>query len=418
MDNKSVFNATVCIIGIAIFLIHTINILLKKDRRKDENNLLFFIIFSTLHLAAYLAFTIIKVNYTSDGFIIGFYTTFYIMNNVQLLLFFYYAVLYIGTKKKMIDVVSIINICLFGVYVILDIVNIFNHMFFDSVNGVYTRAKTMFFSQGYQLFAFATVFALAVFNKKLKPTEKIAFSVYCILPLIAIVLQNRFAGYAIAYLSVIIAVEVLFLFINVRKNMELAQEAKRNKEIEIKIMMSQIKPHFVYNTLASISTLIKIDPDKAQKGLDNFTEYLRTNLSSLTDTGLILFSDELRHIETYLALEKMRFEERLNVVYDIKARDFMVPPLSIQPIVENAVKHGILKKIEGGVISIKSFENKNAFVIEIRDDGIGFNPEEVTGPDHIGLKNVKYRIETMCRGDIKVSSELNKGTRVTVYFYK
>lgn len=420
MDNKSIFNATICIIGIAFLLIHTIDILLKKDRRKDENNLLLFIVFTMVHFATYLTFTLIKVNYSSNPLIIGFYTTFYIMNNIEAVLLFAYTVNYISAPKKVLNIVTIINLSVFGVFVILDIVNIFTHIFFYADNASYVRADAMFVSQIYQFVGLAMVLILTAFNKKLKTTEKIAFAIYCVLPLVAIILQNAFSGYAIAYLSIIISIEILFLFVNVRRNIELVNEARKNKEAEVMVMMSQIQPHFIYNTLASISTLIKIDPDKAQKGLDAFTEYLRANLSSLTQNGLIPFSNELRHIETYLELEKMRFDERLIINYDIKVKDFLVPPLSVQPIVENAVKHGILKKIEGGTITIKTFEDNNAYIVQISDDGVGFDTKSFKDDEniHIGINNVRFRISSMCHGDMEIESEIDKGTKVTVKFYK
>jgi len=418
MDSKSVFNATVCIIGIALFLIHTVNISLKKNRRKDENYLLAFVIFNACHFATYLALTLIRINYTSDNLIMAFYTVFYIMNSFESLLLFVYATIYFPIKKKTSNILLVVSLALYTVFVALIITNIFNHMFFYSVNGVYTRSKTMFISQGYQFITFVMVFYLAVSNKKVEIAEKIAFSVYCAIPLLAIIIQNLLPGYAVGYLSLVIAIEVLFLFVNVRKNMELADVAKKNKEAEVKIMISQIQPHFIYNTLASISTLIKIDPEKAQKGLDDFTDYLRANLSSLSKNGLVSFADELRHVETYLSLEEMRFQDRLKVVYDIKTKDFMVPALSLQPLVENAAKHGILKKIEGGTISIKTYENNAAHIVEISDDGVGFDPNDVKGNDHFGLNNVKYRISSMCKGSLEVKSEINKGTTVTVFFYK
>lgn len=420
MDNKSVFNATICVIGIAFLIIHAVNIFLKKGRRRDENRLLFFVLFTIVHFATYLTFTFVKVNYSSDPLIMGFYTTFYIFNNVESLLLFAYALAYIASSKKIVKISTIINLSIFGVFFILDITNIFTHFFFYSDGGVYTRTRIMIISQGYQFISLVMVFIFTVFNKKVATTEKIAFSLYCTLPFVAIILQNAFPGYALAYLSIIVSIEILFLFVNVKKNITLAQEAKRTKEVEVKMMMSQIQPHFIYNTLASISTLIKIDPDKAQEGLDAFTEYLRANLSSLTDTGLISFSNELKHIETYLSLEKMRFDDRLSVKYDINTSNFLVPPLSIQPIVENAVKHGILKKIEGGEISIKTTEDNNAYIVEISDNGVGFDINSLNKDDnnHIGLNNVKYRVQSMCRGDVVVKSEINKGTVVTVLFYK
>lgn len=365
-------------------------------------------------------FIFIKVKFTCNSLIIGFYTTFYLFNNIQLLLLFLYTISYLQLSKKTRDISLIINYSVFAFYIILDIVNIFTHTFFGAEDGQYVRTKLMIISQGYQFVAFAMVFILAMTNKKLGKEEKIAFSVYCILPFIAIVIQNFFPGYAIAYLSIIISIEILFLFINVRKNIVLADIAKRNKDAEVKIMMSQIQPHFIYNTLASISTLIEIDPKKAEKALDDFTNYLRANLSSLTETHLISFGDELRHIETYLSLEKMRFEERLNIVYDIKTKNFMVPPLSIQPIVENAVKHGILKKVEGGTIVIKTCETPTSYIVEVDDDGVGFVVSEHKKDDnqHVGLTNVESRLSSMCHGSMKIESEPNKGTKVQVTLLK
>ena len=418
MDSKAVFNATICILGIAIFLIHSVDLVLKKGKRRDEIHLLVFFLFTAFHFATYLTFTLIKTIYTSNPFIIGFYTAFYIMNNLELLFFFVYAITYISPKKKVKDVLSWIHFGLLAIFLVLDVINVFAPIFFYAENGVYMRAKTMFISQGYQLVSFSMIFILALSSKKINITEKIAFVLYCVLPFGAIIVQNLLPGYAIAYLSIVISIEILYLFANVRKNVDLANEARKNKEAEVLLMMSQIKPHFVYNTLSSISTLIKINPDKAQKALDDFTEYLRMNLSTLSDSHCIPFEKELRHIEIYLALESMRFDERLSVDYEIQEKDFLVPPLSIQPLVENAVKHGILKKIEGGKITIRTYQDKGAHVVEIIDDGVGFDPKilEQNGNEHVGLKNVSYRLSSMCDAEMDIQSELGKGTTITVRF--
>ena len=184
--------------------------------------------------------------------------------------------------------------------------------------------------------------------------------------------------------------------------------------------MSQIQPHFVYNSLSSISTLIPIDPKKAQEALDNFTEYLRHNISSLTETKLIPFDNELKHVETYISLEKIRFNDRINVTYDIKAKDFYVPPLSIQPIVENAIKHGILKKIEGGNLIIKTYETEKSYVVEVIDDGVGFDISSIDfdSNKHFGINNIKQRLKSMCNGTLEITSEPNKGAKSVISFYK
>ena len=420
MENNTVFNATVCIIGFLILAVHLISIAIKKDKRKDEKELLYFFLFTMIHFAAYLAFTFIKQVHTSDAFIIAFYTTFYIMNNIEVLLLFRYMSSYVDVPEKTDKIISTINVSLFIVYFLLDVANIFTGMFFTSNYGVYTRSDMMIFSQGYQFIMFIIIAVVTLSNKKLNVREKIAFSVYCFLPFVAIIIQNIFKGYAIAYASIIIAIEGLFVFLSIERNLELSRQEQKIKESQIKIMISQIQPHFIYNSLSSISTMITIDPEKARSALDNFTEYLRHNLQSLTETNMIPFEKELQHIKTYVELEKMRFGQRIEVIYDTNVTDFNIPPLSIQPLVENSIKHGILKKLEGGTVTIKSYENDMDYVVEITDNGVGFNPDALDTKDnnHVGLNNIGYRIKKICDGDMKISSTPDKGTDIVVTFSK
>lgn len=420
MSGNSIFNITVCIMGIFILAIHSVNLWAKKNRRRDEETLLQFFLFTIVHFATYLAFTLIKTRRTGDAFIIAFYTAFYIMNNLEVFFLFRYARSYIEIEPKKAKVLTVANLLLLAVFVALDILNIFTGIFFTASGGVYLRSKTMILSQGYQFVTFAVIFIVAVTSDKLTAREKTAFGFYCFLPLIAILLQNAFKGYAIAYASIVLAIEILFLFLSAQKNILIAKEEEKNKEAQIRIMLSQIQPHFIYNSLSSISTLISIDPEKAQAALDTFTEYLRHNIASLTETRLIPFEDELKHIESYVALEKMRFGDRVRVVYEIQAKDFYVPPLSVQPLVENAIKHGILKKLEGGELTIRSFEDADAFIVEVRDDGVGFRMEDVvfSGNKHFGLNNIRYRIEKICGGEMTVSSAPDEGACVTLRFHK
>ena len=420
MSSSIVFNSTVCIIGIVIFLIHVVNLVIKKNKRKDEMTLLYFFVLTIVHFFAYLCFTIIKLNYTSNAFIIAFYTAFYIMNNLQVLLFFLYTQRYLFVQPGVSKKLTIFNYLSFSAFVILDVINIFTGIFFTAKDGEYTRSPAMILSQGYQFIILLTVFSVIISNDKLLKREKTAFGFYCFLPLVAILLQNIFKGYAIAYASIIISIEILILFINVQKNIVIAEEKEKNKEVQIKMMLSQIQPHFIFNSLSSISTLIEIDPEKAQAALDDFTEFLRCNISSLSDINLIPFEDELRHIEAYVKLEKMRFGERVNAVYDIQTTSFYVPPLSIQPIVENAIKHGILKKLQGGNVIIRTYEKDSLYVVEVEDSGVGFCVEDLDLDNnmHIGISNIKYRVENSCNGKLKIESETEKGTKVEIIFPK
>ena len=420
MSGNLIFNASICIVGIAILLIHTVNLFIKKNKRKDEFALLNFLLLTIAHFSIYLAFTFLRVNYTNKPFIIGFYTTFYIFNNLEAFFLYFYVTRYVEFNHRIKNILTIAVSILLGIFITLDFINIPTGIFFYYDGADYARSGVMIVSQIYQFIILAIVFMVALLNKKLVIRERIAFFLYCLLPGVAIVLQNAFKGYAIAYLSIIIAIEILFFFLNVQKNIQLVEEQQKNKEAQIKIMMSQIQPHFIYNSLSSISTLIPLDPNKAQNALDDFTEYLRHNLSSLTETKLIPFEDELRHIQTYVSLEKVRFNDRVNVIYDIEVKDFSVPPLSIQPIVENAIKHGILKKIEGGTISIKTYSTKDSYVVEVIDNGVGFdmNSIDFEANKHFGINNIRHRIKSMCNGSLEIISEINKGTKAVITFKK
>ena len=419
-NTNIVFNITICLMGSLILFVHLADLIIKRNKRKDEKWLLSFIAFTIFHFLVYLTYTLVKLEYTSNSFVMGFYTIFFIFNNIEVLLYFLYMMSFADVSKGWRRHLYSTNGLAFIIFVILDLLNLHYKFFFYAEDGNYMRSRYMIVSQGYQIVVLAAVFIISVFNKKLNVREKIAFSSYCILPLIATILQNIFAGYAITYATIIVAVEILFFFVNVQKNIDLLQEEEKNQEAQVKLMLSQIQPHFMYNSLSAISTLITTDPEKAQTSLDEFTEYLRTNLASITETRLIPFVTELKHIQTYVSLEKMRFNDRINVIYDIGTTDFFIPPLTIQPIVENAIKHGILKKIEGGTVTITTYETDTEVIVEIKDDGIGFDLKNINFDEnvHFGLKNISYRIKQTCNGDLNITSKKNVGTNIRVTFKK
>jgi len=183
---------------------------------------------------------------------------------------------------------------------------------------------------------------------------------------------------------------------------------------KISLMLSQIKPHFLYNSLAIIQRLCAKDPKLAEETVVEFTEYLRGNMDSLAVESLIPFAKELHHLESYLALEKKRFGARLNVVYEIFTENFSLPVLTVQPIVENAVRHGVTKREEGGTVTIRTEESEKDIVITVRDDGAGFDPDAKKhgGRQGIGMENVSKRLAAMCGGALTVTSAAGIGTTV------
>lgn len=188
-------------------------------------------------------------------------------------------------------------------------------------------------------------------------------------------------------------------------------------EAEVNLMVSQIRPHFVYNTLSSIAMLCKLDPDTAYEATINFSDYLRGNMDALKQTEPVPFSRELKHLKKYLYIEKLRFQDKLNIIYDIEAEDFPVPLLSIQPLVENAVKHGVGMKEEGGTVSIATRDVGDAYEVVITDDGVGFDPSQVPvdeGRSHVGMANTKKRLMEQCGAFVTVESAPGKGTTARI----
>jgi LytS/YehU family sensor histidine kinase len=178
------------------------------------------------------------------------------------------------------------------------------------------------------------------------------------------------------------------------------------------LMLSQINPHFVYNTLSTIAAMCDTSPKQAKYLTIDFAQYLRRNIGTLTSEELIPFEQEMEHVACYLKIEKARFRERLNVIYSIQCKNFSIPPLTVQPLVENAIKHGITKKASGGTVKISTFEEDTHYVVEIIDDGVGFDFENAEM--HVGIKNVQNRVASACRGTVTIKSTLGVGTRVTI----
>ncbi len=200
----------------------------------------------------------------------------------------------------------------------------------------------------------------------------------------------------------------------------LVQKELELEDSRIRVMLSQIQPHFLFNTLNSIYHLCPVDAEKAQQAIAEFSDYLRGNLSSLSLREPVPFETELDCVQHYLYLEKMRFEEELTVVYDIQAHGFLLPVLTVQPLAENAVKHGLCRKPGGGTLRIASREYPEHYEVIIADDGVGFDPVRADGDEriHIGIENTKRRLWAMNHSTLTVQSRLGEGTTATIRIRK
>ena len=185
-------------------------------------------------------------------------------------------------------------------------------------------------------------------------------------------------------------------------------------ESRISTMMSQIRPHFIYNTLGSIEQLCKMDPPKAGELVHNFAKYLRGNFGELDNPKPILMSREMEHVRHYVSIENVRFPD-MTFMFEMNSDDFKIPALTIQPIVENAIKHGLMKLQKGGSVRVVSYENESNYFISVTDDGVGFDTTAwIDDRKHVGLRNIRERLKVMVNGTLEIESTPGVGTTVII----
>lgn len=352
------------------------------------------------------------------------YGTFLFFASASPLLLFYtrYMIEYLSPRVKVNPVFWRLSLVLGSIYMFLCVVSLYNGMFFCILDGnIYQRGGSFWISQLIPFILYGiSVSMVIVYRRYLDRKEILSFLSYVIFPIAAMVIQIQF--YGLSLLTPAIMLSLLFIFVNIQLNGEIMQKEQEKElaESKIAVMNTQIQSHFLYNILSLIRQLCDSDPSMAKEAVTEYSFFLRANMFALNDIsegrGMISFEQEIGHVKNYLKLERMRFGDRLKVVYKIEAVDFQLPALSIQPLVENAVRHGILKKEEGGTVTIKSEEDGTGFTVVIQDDGVGMGmKQEDSGSRlHIGIKNVKSRIASMSGGSVEICDNLGKGTMVVI----
>jgi len=217
-------------------------------------------------------------------------------------------------------------------------------------------------------------------------------------------------------------VDALELKYRIRALVAMKQSIHERLRMEAAYLQAQIHPHFLFNTINSIMALSEIDTDKMRSLGEAFTSFLRISFDLLNTKQLVELAHELRLTEAYLFIEQERFGERLAVVWELDPNlSLLLPPLSIQPLVENAVKHGVLKRIEGGTIHIRITRQESGTLVEVRDNGKGMEQKQVIqllnravrGRQGIGVANTNQRLMQLYGRGLSISSKPNAGTSVS-----
>ena len=272
------------------------------------------------------------------------------------------------------------------------------------------------------LIAILLINLVGVMQRRKQFSRKVLLSLLVtILPLLVALLVQLFMDvYPLIDISYVLSALSMYSLIqsdqierHIRQQQEIVHQQQELAHQRASVMVLKMRPHFIYNTLMSIYGLCNQDPQKARQVILDFTNYLRKNFNAVSSDTPIPFSAELEHARAYLAVEKAQYEEMLLVDFDTPFTRFRLPPLTLQPIVENAIKHG-MNPYEGPLrVSIQTRHTEDGSVITVEDNGPGFDPVEDSEP-HLALTNIRERLLMMCDGKLEAAPRDGGGTTVTV----
>lgn len=199
------------------------------------------------------------------------------------------------------------------------------------------------------------------------------------------------------------------------------EESEELREQEKEAIIHQLNPHFIFNLLGAVRIAIRTDPELAYDRIYDFSRYLRAVFRSFESRENVLFKEEVSDVLSFINLEKLRFGDRIGFCTDIREEGFMLPPLSVIRLVENALIHGLERGERRGTIMVRSYRTPSEYIVQVEDDGTGFDAEAYErlsgdgGPKAGGLLNARYRMKTMVNGSLDIQSFIGIGTVVTLH---
>lgn len=292
---------------------------------------------------------------------------------------------------------------------------------FDS-NNVYHQGPWIFWSSAMAVCgllpgAVHVIRCKSIFIETLRYT---LLSVYAILALF-VALEGVF-GHSLTVVGETLAMLFLYSIAIYEAKCTRMEREKTILQTRAYLENSMVNSHFIYNSLSVIQELIEENPKLAEETIGHLARFYRKDLNLKMKEGLISIKDEMQYVRDYLYIEGIRFEDDLTVVYEVDEElDFDIPFLSVQPLVDNAICHGIRGWKGKGTVTLRIFQENGQNIVEIQDDGAGFDPESLKeiSPDgsryiSIGLRSVQERMKILCHGSLDIRSEKKKGTTVRI----
>lgn len=303
--------------------------------------------------------------------------------------------------------------------------DISRQFYYLDAQGNYTRGPLYWMCQFYCIIVMlGNIVILLKHRKTLGRHDMLSLLMYGLIPIVSVPAQMLWKSTTFN-LATTLALIYICISVHMAQYDRIAEQEKLLMQQEhelsmnqMQMMIAQIQPHFLYNSLTALAQLCSKDPKEAKKAIINFADYWRNHMNAIDKKELISFEEELKYVKIYLYLEQLRFGEDLKIEYDLQTTNFKVPALSVQPFVENAMNWGVGQKEDGGTVRIATEEKEDRIVISIIDDGVGFDTSKTEdkgdGRRHIGISNARTRFQKMCNGTVEVHSEKGNGTTVKI----
>lgn len=338
---------------------------------------------------------------------------------------FFVDYIFFDVESKNKKILKIGMLCFSLCAILINIINIFVP-FIYSINeqNIYQREQLFYLPSILMFINCLAIFVIIIFNRKYYSTRiLISFLSGVFFPIAGAIIQSFIYGYSFVIIGVFLSSVFIFFTMLINETQKAKEKEKELIQLNNKITLNQKNPHFLFNALSSIMYLCDKDMAEAKEALHDFALYLRNNLDSIASYELIPFKKELEHIETYLRIENRRFSNKIVMIKDIEYSDFSIPPLSLETLIENSVKHGLFNK-EKGTIILRTRKFEDNFVIKIIDDGVGFdvdnfleNKDKEKDPDErvsYGLTSSMKRLKYYLNANFQINSIINEGTEITI----
>ena len=426
MDGPRTENAylrqTIAVLGMlfAAILFISCCVKLREDIRKGR-------IFAAVSALLYAVIFLSGVMDVTEGtagagrFLLAVQTAVSVISALIHLLFWFYQCASLP-KSRTQRIFSCVVDTLILMYLAAVIVNLFTGFLFYTDDAGRISMPGVLWDMAVRLM-FYLVYLLYTLPQKCTLKKKLALVSFAVFPLCSIIVFviRDTAGaqtflFSVPYIFLLLAAYVVFICDYGESQERYLRQKAELAELKTELMLLQINPHFIANTLNSVVALCRFDAREAERAARLLAGYLRENYVDMAGEQMIPFERELQNLKNYIAIEQIRFPD-LRAEYEISCTQFLIPAMTVQPLLENAVNHGIKNK-KDGLLRISACETQDAYLVRVEDNGAGFSelPRDTKG--HVGIANTDARLRMLCSGSLTIRNRTGGGTECEILIPK